>query len=316
MSKEAHSSVLLKEVIAMLEPWQPGIYVDATFGAGGYTKEILSQGKGNIEAVFAFDKDSSVAPYVTSIINEHPHKLKFYNASYTEIAQVLEENGVKAQAIVYDLGVSSMQLDQGERGFSFQVTAPLDMRMDQARGQSAYDLLNTLSAKELADILFMYGDEQKSRIIAKKILEYREEHGKITTTTELVKIIESVYGKRGKTHPATKSFQAIRIAVNNELQELSESLTQAVEELAIGGKMLAVTFHSGEDKIVKKIFDKLTGKQEAKWDPIFGYAAPTNEKPARFRKLNNKVVAPTLEELAANPRARSAKLRGIERVAL
>lgn len=311
-----HVSVLLNEVIAQLQPFADGYYIDATFGAGGYSRAILSAYKG--AKVIAFDKDASVKVFAQELSKEFPNRVEFIHASYIKIGEVLKNKGISANAIVYDLGVSSMQLDNKERGFSFEGTELLDMRMDLSQSFSAFNVVNEYDEHNLANIIFHYGDERKSRIIAKKIVDFRKNKGPIETTNQLSKIITSVVKRVGKIHPATKTFQAIRIEVNDELNQLKTSIKNSLPHIKIGGKMLAVTFHSGEDKIVKRIFGECTSSGSDK-QGYFERNLPIipniiEAESAQFEKLNKKVIKPTDAEVALNARSRSAKLRGIARV--
>lgn len=315
----SHISVLLSEVVHQLKPLDEGIYVDATFGAGGYSKAILSEH--NSLNLVAFDKDLNVKPFADSVAQEYQKRFKFVHNSYEKIGEYLSAHNLKANGIVYDLGVSSMQLDNKERGFSFEGEDALDMRMDQSQLLSAFDVVNEYDEARLADIIYYYGDERYSRRIAKQIVEYRQSVGEIKTTKELREIVTKVVKRVGKIHPATRTFQAIRIEVNDELNQLKSSILSALPRLRVGGKMLIVTFHSGEDRIVKRIFNDICSSSSSTADGgyinsnLFAQNPNREErKEPEFVKLNKKVIVPTYSEVTQNVRSRSAKLRGIMRV--
>lgn len=307
MNKIPHNPVLLKEVLAALEPIDQAVFVDATFGAGGYTKALLKEGA---RKVVAFDRDDSARHYLDLLSNEFPNKVNFINDNFSNMGHHIQE---QVDGIVFDVGVSSMQLDQAERGFSFNKEGELDMRMDTKATLTAADVVNSYDEKHLADLLFTYGGEKKSRIIAKNIVKYREDK-LFATTTELANVITSSVGYyNDKIHPATRSFQAIRIEVNDELKALTEGIKAASSLLKVGGRMAVVTFHSLEDVIVKRYFNELCKKQDGvnRYMPF----VEDGEKSCNFSLINKKVISASLEETSINPRARSAKLRAIRRVA-
>ena len=296
-----HAPVLLPEVLEALAPGPGQTVVDGTFGAGGYARGILASGA----AVVAFDRDPSVAPHAQDLDSA---RFRLIEARFSEMAELLGDGVV--DGVVLDLGVSSMQLDQAERGFSFMRDGPLDMRMGAA-GSTAADLVNTLDAEELARIIFIYGEERQSRRIARAIVRRRETQP-FSRTLELADFIETALGGRrgAKTHPATRAFQALRIAVNEELSELEAGLIAAERVLKAGGRLCVVTFHSLEDRIVKGFFAVRAGRT-----PAGSRHAPpveSNLKPS-FQLLFNGVRAPSEAEMATNPRARSAKLRAAVR---
>lgn len=302
-----HISVLLKEVIEMLSPKNGAVYVDATFGAGGYTKAILDAANCK---VIAFDRDTNVADTANKFSKEYGERFEFINDNFSTIAEHLKK---KVDGVVFDIGVSSMQIDQAERGFSFQKDGPLDMRMDKRSNFSAEDVVNSYPEKQLADVIYNYGDERKSRIIAKKIVESRKEK-RITTTLELADIIKSVVGRGSDgIDPATRTFQAIRIEVNNELEEIRTAILNSKDVVNIGGKILVVTFHSGEDKIVKKLFNEFCGKtpNTNRHVPFFDVE---QESKANFKLLQKGTLFAGEKELKDNLRARSARLRGVIRL--
>ncbi|MCR5876390.1 16S rRNA (cytosine(1402)-N(4))-methyltransferase RsmH [Phenylobacterium sp. J426] len=296
-----HVPVLLNEVVDALAPAPGQQIVDGTFGAGGYTRAILATGA----AVIAFDRD----PTVTRFAEDLPaDRFRLVQARFSEIADVLDESSVGG--VVLDIGVSSMQLDQPERGFSFMQDGPLDMRMGDT-GPTAADLVNTADPAELARIFFVYGEERESRRIARAIAKRREEQP-FSRTLELAEFIEKALGGRrgAKIHPATRSFQGLRIAVNEELSELEAGLAAAERVLKPQGRLCVVTFHSLEDRIVKSFLQVRAGRT-----PAGSRHAPPVEKTAApsFQLLFNGARGPSEAETAANPRARSAKLRAAVR---
>ncbi|MDB5447095.1 MAG: S-adenosyl-methyltransferase [Phenylobacterium sp.] len=301
MSQAPHKPVLIDEVLAALEPGPGKKVVDGTFGAGGYARAFLDAGA----SVIAFDRDPTAKRFAEGLPND---RFRLAEARFSEMAEVVGEAG--ADGVALDLGVSSMQLDEAERGFSFLRDGPLDMRMG-ADGQTAADLVNTADPAELARILYVYGEERKSRRIAAAIARRRAEQP-FTRTLELADFIEKALGGRrgAKTHPATRSFQALRIAVNEELSELEAGLVAAEQTLKAGGRLCVVTFHSLEDRIVKTFLAVRAGRTPAgsRHAPPLAAGAPPS-----FELLFNGAVAPSDAEVAANPRARSAKLRAAVR---
>ena len=252
-TRQKHIPVMLDEVLENLKPAAGKVYVDATFGNGGYTKAILEKASCK---VIALDRDPNVKSRAEELKKEFGDRFEFRAGQFGNFAELVSE---EINGAVFDIGVSSMQLDQAERGFSFSKEAPLDMRMS-CTGTSAADLVNNLPEKELADLIYKYGEEKKSRQIASRIAERRKTK-KITTTTELAEIIYSVIHKSPNSiDPATRTFQALRIAVNNELQELENGLKGALLRLVPGGRLVVVSFHSLEDRIVKTFFNENSGK--------------------------------------------------------
>ncbi len=252
VSKAGHIPVLIEPIIENISPVK-GVWIDATFGAGGYTRALLEAGA---EFVFAIDRDPNVFSLAEKWLGQYSGKVELINDVFSNLEKYVDEvNGV-----VFDLGVSSMQLDQATRGFSFLKEGPLDMRMSQT-GQTAADLVNSTSEKMLSNILYFFGEERASRRIAKAITTRRKQE-LFETTTDLAKIIESVLprSKAGQSHPATRSFQALRIAVNNEYEELFSGLLSAEKVLSSDGYLVVVTFHSVEDRIVKRFIQARTGK--------------------------------------------------------
>ena len=301
MVSSKHIPVMLNEVLKALNPRDGEIYVDATFGNGGYTEAILKSANCR---VIAIDRDPFVLKRAEELKSVYGERFTFVSGTFSQIDNLIQSlvNGV-----VFDIGVSSMQLDNPERGFSFSKEAPLDMRMSQA-GLSARDIINSMNEHELADLIYKYGEERKSRQIAHAIVLYRTQKP-IETTTELAQIIYSVLPKkREQIDPATRTFQAIRIAVNDELQQLKDGLMGALNITLPEGRVVVVDFHSLEDRIVKSFFtensDKKIHVSRYKVDTLS--ISSESSKPFNFA---SKVILPTEEECTVNPRARSAKLR-------
>lgn len=301
MSGAPHVSVLLNEVLDNLALKPGDVVVDGTFGAGGYSRAFLATGA----KVVAFDRDPTVRRFAAGFPDDRFHLVE---ARFSEMDAVLGEG--RADGVALDLGVSSMQIDQAERGFSFMQDGPLDMRMG-GEGPSAADLVNTLEQEELARIIFVYGEERESRRVARAIVRRREEQP-FTRTLELAEFVEKALGGRrgAKIHPATRTFQGLRIAVNEELAELEAGLVAAERVLKAGGRLCVVTFHSLEDRIVKSFLGERAGRT-----PAGSRHAPPLAKGAEpsFRLLFNGAQAPSEEEAKVNPRARSAKLRAAVR---
>ncbi|MFD1913380.1 16S rRNA (cytosine(1402)-N(4))-methyltransferase RsmH [Halodurantibacterium flavum] len=297
-----HIPVLLRPLLAAVAPVH-GIWLDGTLGAGGYAKGLLEAGAA---LVIGIDRDPLALELAGAWAQGFGPRVQLVQGTFSELDAHAAE---PLQGVVLDLGVSSMQLDQAERGFSFTREGPLDMRMSQS-GESAADLVNSLPEGELADILFQFGEERASRRIARAIVAARVVKP-FETTLELVRVIEGCLPrpKPGQSHPATRSFQAIRIAVNREFEQLVAGLEAAERALAPGGKLAVVTFHSLEDRIVKRFLQVRSGQggNANRYAPEQAADAP------RFRILTRKAVGADEEELAANPRARSALLRVAER---
>ncbi len=296
--KQKHIPVMLKEVLENLAPRDGGLYVDATFGNGGYSEAIL---KAASCRVIAIDRDPNVKARAEELQALYGNRFEFRAGQFGDFADLIPE---VVDGAVFDIGVSSMQLDQSERGFSFSKDAPLDMRMS-CTGKTAADLVNTLPERELADLIYKYGEERKSRQIAARIAEYRKSKP-IETTKELAEIIYTVIHKTPNSiDPATRTFQALRIAVNNELGELESGLSGAAEKLKSGGRLIVVTFHSLEDRIVKTFFNENSGKKRA----VSRYMPELPQNSDALLAECSKAIAPTEEEIIRNPRSRSAKLR-------
>ena len=302
----SHVPVLLDEVVAALTPAEGEAHVDGTFGAGGYTRAILSKG---VARVFAFDRDPDAIRYGETLATSSGGRLTLVPERFSRMRQALAARGVdQVDGVVLDIGVSSMQLDQAGRGFSFQADGPADMRMSQD-GESAADFLNNADEAEIADVIYELGEEPKARRIARAIIAARP----IERTGQLAEVVRKAagYNPGMKKDPATRTFQAIRIHVNEELAELEGGLAAAEQVLSPGGRLAVVTFHSLEDRIVKRFFKARSGGTPAgsRHRPVAKAGPPpTFEAVAR-------AVRPGAAELDANPRARSATLRAARRTA-
>lgn len=306
MTKEIplHTSVLMKEVMENLSIKKDGIYLDATFGRGGHSQEILNA-LGSSGKLFAMDKDPEAVAYARDHFS-HDKRFKIYHGSFAQLEKFLKEETVfgKLDGILFDLGVSSPQLNNPERGFSFQTKGPLDMRMDTSGGQSAAAWIAETKEEDIANVLYRLGEERFSRRIARAIVNERDQ-APITTTEQLATIIAKAIPTREKgKNPATRSFQAIRIAVNHELEELKQGLEQSIDALKIGGRLLVISFHSLEDRIVKHFIQH----HEKGDEHPPGLPIKFSEFKPRFKRLS-KAIKPSALETATNPRARSAVLR-------
>lgn len=310
MQNGPHYPVMLNEVLEYLNPEDGKVYVDGTFGAGGYSRAILEAADC---VVVAIDRDDSARAAAKNLQEQFPARFVFIKGCFGDVEKLLPKAGYeKVDGFVLDLGVSSMQLDQAERGFSFMRDGPLDMRMGQnSADQTAADLVNTLDEKDLANIIYRYGEERHSRKIAKAIVVRRASQ-EFKTTSDLAELVRSVVHKsyKDKIDQATRTFQGLRIAVNDELGELERALVASENILADDGRLVVVTFHSLEDRIVKNDFKAKAGldKTVSRYDPI----API-ENNARFTQLTKKAVVASDEEVAENARSRSAKLRAVQK---
>ena len=305
-----HYSVLLKESIDGLNIKPDGIYVDGTLGYGGHSSKILSElTTGHL---YSFDQDLDAIEASKERLSKIGKNFTIIHSNFENLKEKLAEHGItKVDGILFDLGLSSPQIDNKERGFTFMVDAPLDMRMDQTSKLDAESIVNTYSIEELTNIFFIYGEEKMSKVIAKKIVSERL-NKKIKTTKELVKIIESAVGAKyfNKNHPERQIFQAIRIEVNSELKVLKNVLPDAIDLLNKEGRMSVITFHSLEDRIVKQIFKKDSEVDEL----VKGLPVIPEEYQPKLKLINKKPILPSDEELKENSRSRSAKLRIVERI--
>lgn len=305
-----HYSVLLKESIDGLNIKPEGIYIDATLGYGGHSSEILK--KLTTGHLYAFDQDIEAINYSEERLSKISNNFTIIHSNFVHIKEKMLELGVeKVDGILFDLGLSSPQINDKDRGFTFMTDAPLDMRMDRSSTITAKDIINTYSIEKLSNIFFIYGEEKMSKFIAKKIVSERLTK-EIKTTKELVKIIESGVGAKyfNKYHPERQIFQAIRIEVNSELTVLNSALPDAIDLLNKNGRISVITFHSLEDRIVKQIFKKESDIDEL----VKGLPEIPQEYQPKLKLVNKKPILPSTEELNENSRSKSAKLRIVERI--
>ena len=303
-----HVPVLIKEVLEILAPVAGGTFIDGTFGAGGYTSAILAAGA----SVLAIDRDASAIAAGQPLVETAAGRLTLFEGRFSDLDAIARAHGhERVDGVVLDIGVSSMQLDTAERGFSFRADGPLDMRMG-GEGPTAADIVNGMERGALARVIAVLGEEKKARLVAAAIDRARRA-GPISTTAELAEIVSKAIGRGGadRIHPATRTFQALRIFVNRELDELAEALAASERVLAPGGRLVVVSFHSLEDRIVKRFLADRSAER------------PTGSRhqpeaivpPATFHLLNRGPVEPGEAEVARNPRARSARLRAARRTA-
>jgi 16S rRNA (cytosine1402-N4)-methyltransferase len=301
-----HRPVLLEETLKFLAPERGGLFVDCTVGLGGHSEAILKS-SGDTRVV-GMDLDPAALAYARERLEVFGDRFRAFQSNFRAIAPVLQEaKDHDPSGILVDLGVSSLQFDSPERGFSFRFDAPLDMRMDPTTGPTAADLLQQLPESEIARIIFEYGEERHSRRIARRIVERREQGNAVTTTTELAELVRAAAGghKRNQIHPATRTFQALRIAVNGELEGLAEFVETAVDLLMPGGRFVGISFHSLEDRILKRELRRLSGHCEC--PPRLPVCSCGARKAVEV--LTRRPVVPGSTEVEENPRARSAKLR-------
>lgn len=341
----SHAPVLLDEVMAWLQPQAGGIFVDATLGLGGHSEALLEASPQT--RVIAIDQDAEALGRARARLARFGDRVEFAEANFRELSAVLAARGVlQVRGVLADLGVSSMQLDDAARGFSFAAEAPLDMRMSQGDGESAADLVNRLTESELADLIFEYGEERGARRIARRIV-FERERQRLATTKQLAELVVRALRVPGRwrIHPATRTFQALRIAVNDELRALEAFIPAAIAALQPGGRLAIISFHSLEDRIVKRSFQREAGRclcvgnrraggqspkqqQQQSWEtghyPDADSASSARKDETlvceqcgsrrRIHPLTRKPVRPGDEEMARNPRARSALLRVCERL--
>ena len=305
-----HVSVMLKETIDELDIKEDGIYVDCTLGGAGHALYLLNQ-LNDDGRLIAIDQDTTALENAKEVLKDHLHKVTFVHNNFRELTDILKNLGIeKVDGIYYDLGVSSPQLDVPERGFSYHNDAKLDMRMDQTQSLSAYEVVNQWSYEALVRIFFRYGEEKFSKQIARRIEAHREQQP-IETTLELVDVIKEgipAKARRKGGHPAKRVFQAIRIAVNDELSAFEDSVEQAIECVKVGGRISVITFHSLEDRLCKQIFQEFEkGPDVPRGLPVI----PEAYTP-KLKRVNRKPITATDDDLNENNRARSAKLRVAE----
>ena len=312
-SDAPHRPVLLNETIGFLQPEQGGLFVDGTLGLGGHSEAILAASPDT--SVIGLDRDREALRWATKRLARFGSRFRAVHADFREIGRVLEEASVKlVRGVLVDLGVSSLQFDSETRGFSFRHDAPLDMRMNREGDDeaTAAELLATLPEEEIARIIYEYGEERHSRRIARWIVERRERGEPVTTTKELADLVSRAVktGKKERIHPATRTFQALRIAVNRELEGLDEFIETSIDVLEEGGRFCAISFHSLEDRIVKRSLRRLSGHCEC------DRRVPVCTCGARraVEILTRRPIAPSELEVEENPRARSAKLRACRRL--
>ncbi|PNZ46892.1 16S rRNA (cytosine(1402)-N(4))-methyltransferase RsmH [Staphylococcus simulans] len=305
-----HVSVMLKETIDELNIKEDGVYVDCTLGGAGHALYLLNQlnDKGHLIAI---DQDMTAIENAKEVLKDHLDRVTFVHSNFREINQILDDLNIeKVDGIYYDLGVSSPQLDVPERGFSYHQDARLDMRMDQTQPLSAYEVVNDWPYESLVRIFYRYGEEKFSKQIARRIEKTRE-HEPIETTLQLVDVIKEgipAKARRKGGHPAKRVFQAIRIAVNDELKAFEDSLEQAIERVKVHGRISVITFHSLEDRLCKQIFQEYEkGPEVPRGLPII-----PEEYTPKLKRVNRKPITATDDDLAENNRARSAKLRVAE----
>jgi 16S rRNA (cytosine1402-N4)-methyltransferase len=306
-----HRPVLLKETLKFLVPERGGLFIDCTVGLGGHSEAILNSSEDT--RVLGLDLDPAALAYSRQRLASFGDRFRAFQANFREVLDVLSRAGERdANGILVDLGVSSLQFDSPERGFSFRFDAPLDMRMDPASETTAADLLQQLPESEIARIIFEFGEERHSRRIARRIVERREQGKPVTTTKELADLVAAAVGgrKQQQIHPATRTFQALRIAVNNELEGLGDFVQLAVDLLASDGRFVGISFHSLEDRILKQELRRLSGHCQC--PPRL----PVCSCGARevVEVLTRRPVAPSAREIEENPRARSAKLRAARKL--
>ena len=310
-SHSSHRPVLLRETIELLGAERGGLFVDCTVGLGGHSEAIL-QASSDAQ-VLGIDRDEEALELARQRMAQYGSRFRAVHADFRELTRVLATAKVShVRGILADLGVSSLQLDSPSRGFSFRHEAPLDMRMDMSRGETAAELLGRLSEVEIARLIFEYGEEPRSRRIARAIVLRRERGEPVKTTTELANLVERAIGagKKRRIHPATRTFQALRIAVNAELENLDRFISEAVDHLEPDGRLAVISFHSLEDRIVKRTLLKLSGRCQC--PPRLPKCICGATKAVEI--LTRRPIVPTEAEIESNPRARSAKLRGARKI--
>ncbi len=306
MNNPQHKPVLYKEIIHALQPKSPGCYIDGTVGAGGHARGVL-EACAPAGRLLGLDLDPQALALARETLAPYGKRVELAQASYDSLPEAMQNIGWDlVDGILLDLGVSSMQLDTPERGFSIQYEAPLDMRFDPGFGLTAAQLINSLPEADLAELLFKYGEEPRAKSIAKMIVESRP----VETTTQLAEIAKRAYPGHSRVHPATRTFQALRIAVNDELAALEDVLPKATSALRPGGRLAVISFHSLEDRIVK---DFIRQESKDKINPPYEQLYEVERK-AVLKEINRKPIIPDEDAVRNNPRARSAKLRVAEKI--
>jgi 16S rRNA (cytosine1402-N4)-methyltransferase len=313
MEEEIHIPVLPQEVLAYLTP-QPGeVFLDGTLGMGGHSS-LIAQALGPEGTIIGIDQDEKALSIAKAKLKDFPGKTLFFLGNFRYLEEYLEQEGISTvDGVLFDLGVSSLQLDTGERGFSYWQDAPLDMRMDQSSGLSAAEFINTAKKREIAEIIRVFGEERWASRIAEFIVEERKKKP-IHTTGELVEVIKAAIpaaARRTGPHPARKTFQALRIHVNQELEALEEGLKAGIKRLSPGGRMAVISFHSLEDRVVKRVFQE---KARACWCPPKLPVCVCGGQNQQVEILTSRPVLPQKTELDRNPRSRSAKLRALRKL--
>ena len=301
-----HRSVLLEEVTHYLAPGPGKLFLDATLGGGGHSEQLLRLGS----KVIGLDQDPAALSFARARLDQYRDNFGAIQGNFREFGDILETIGISGlDGILLDLGISSTQVDEADRGFSFSKPGPLDMRMDPDSEVTAAELINTCDEAELARVFYQYGEERASRRIAKAIVQRRAVKP-FECTTELAELVASLLRRRGKSHPATRVFQALRIAVNNELRALEEALAEVPKWLRPGGRLVVISFHSLEDRIVKSFLRRCSAAEVDRPE----WPEPRKNPEHYFKLLIQKGMAPSKEEVEHNPRARSARLRVAERL--
>lgn len=305
-----HIPVLLNEVIENIAPHDGGVYIDGTFGNGGYTSAVLD--KCNCK-VIAFDRDENVLPKVKEVKEKYGDRFIFFQDTFSNILKTMRKNNIaQVDGLMLDIGISSMQIDNADRGFSFRMDTPLSMAM----GKNEFDaeeVLNNFSEEELSDIFYKYGEEPRSRAIAKRIVLKRGEKP-FRTSFDLVNLIKAMFGEWQSQKIIPRIFQALRIFVNDELGELSKVLNDSYEILASGGRLIVVDFHSLEDRIVKNFIKENTLQTKATSRYLPDITQNSDNEKIHFKNLSKNVIIPNIKEIENNPRARSAKLRSVQKI--
>jgi len=310
-SHTGHRSVLLRETIELLAAERGGLFVDCTVGLGGHSAAIL-QASSDAQ-VLGIDRDEEALRAASARLAPFGSRFRAVHADFRELTRVLATANVsQVRGVLADLGVSSLQLDSPSRGFSFRYDAPLDMRMDMSRGETAAELLGRLSEVQIARLIFEYGEERRSRRIARAIVQRRDRGEPVKTTADLAHLVERAIGasKKRRIHPATRTFQALRIAVNAELENLDRFISDAVDHLEPEGRLAVISFHSLEDRIVKRTLLKLSGRCQC--PPRFPKCICGALKAVSI--LTRRPISPADDEIESNPRARSARLRGAQKI--